>query len=223
MIYQLAVFYFAVFIAHAIFLAGSALVAMQFRVPIVAVKLGLGPKLFTRGKFTFCPLPLSAFVRLLDSREAGVTVDSEHAYDRQSRLVRMSIALSGPLALLLAAVALRGSAGWESFLHGFEQILSGAIAPASRGVELAGGYMHVAGKMGFVTALGVLVAKMAAVNLLPIPNLGGGAALLELMLPDMLPPTHKKIWTRFQQFGFFAMLALMLSWLYAVVLAVMAR
>lgn len=223
MAHQLAVFYFAAFIGNAVFLCGSAWVASRFGVRIIKMTLGVGPKLFKRGKFEITPLPLAASVSMLDTRASGDVSEREHAYDHRPRLVRVSIQLSGPIAILLAAIALRGSAGWTSFLRGFEQLLSGAIAPASRGVELVDGYTQLAEKTGFVAALGVLLAKLAAANLLPIPIVGGGAALLELLLPDSRPDIRDKIWVGFQHVGLVAVLALTLAWLYAIVLAVLAR
>lgn len=77
--------------------------------------------------------------------------------------------------------------------------------------------------MGFVAALGVLLAKLAAANLLPIPIVGGGAALIELLLPDSRPDIRDKIRVGLQHAGLVAVLALTLPWLYAIVLAVMAR
>ena len=223
MAYQLAAFYFAAFIANGLFLAGSAFVATRFRVQIERVKLGTGPQLFARGKFTLAPLPFSAFVRMLDTRETSEDVDRELAYDCQSRLVRVAIALSGPLALLLGAIALRGTTGWKSFLFAFGQILSGAIAPATRGVELASGYMQAAESGGFVTALGVVLSKMAAINLLPVPSLGGGMALCELLQPSARSPAYDKAVMAFQHIGLVALLLLLLPWMYAVVTAGMAR
>lgn len=108
-------------------------------------------------------------------------VPREHSRYRQLPLFsRLLVSVGGPLALVaVSCLLLGGDRGWSSFTSGFPQIILGSIAPLTTGQKLLSQYFALLRGANFFV-LGLMMAKMAAFNLLPVPTLNGGAFLLEL-------------------------------------------
>lgn len=98
------------------------------------------------------------------------------------RIVRALLALVGPLAVLAIALLF---AGWEALLafgSGFAQVVVGALHPFSHAQAYLAAFVNVAAQSP-VSSIGIVLAKLAAFSLLPIPPLSGGRALIELFRP----------------------------------------
>ncbi|WP_164546972.1 MULTISPECIES: site-2 protease family protein [unclassified Variovorax] len=154
------------------------------------VSLGFGPRLLSLGIFHLHALPLGGSVQFKDTREEGVPFDEpvdyfDDAFNHKARAVQVLIPLAGVAALIAVALVLRQGAAIPSLVHGFAQLIAGAFDPLSTGRQLVGNATAFAKEHAFLPLLGMLAAKLAALNLLPLPFLNGGQALLTLVTRDL--------------------------------------
>jgi len=218
MLGQIIVLYVALLFANVAFVGATFAVARQLDLHIIEMKLGLLTVL-RRGKLRMGAVPLGASVRFPSAHENQGEYPDGQLFENKPRYVRTAIMLTGPAGMLVAALALRGATGWHSFVRAFEQIVMGALAPSSRGAELVTGYLHLVSTEGAVTAIGALLAKFAACNLLPLPIMAGGNALIQfLSAPGK--GLSESTWYTVQKVGLVILLALMLSWFWAIYTAV---
>ncbi|MGJ7495174.1 site-2 protease family protein [Variovorax sp. RT4R15] len=168
----------------AVHIAVMAAVADAFGVTVREVVLGWGPVIWSSGKWTLKALPFGGSVQLRDTRlEAAGLSDADNPSDAlnlKPRCVQAIIPLSGPLALLILAVCVRGGDALGSTSAGFRQFLEGAVDH-----DVAHQLLRRLGELiqyGFWPLLGVAAAKIAAFNLLPLPTLNGGQAIISLVL-----------------------------------------
>ncbi len=98
---------------------GHYRVAVACGVKVLRFSVGFGQVLWRKqlGKdgteFVVCALPLGGYVRMLDEREGPVApAEQGRAFNRQPLLRRAAIVAAGPLANLLLAVLLYGTAHW---------------------------------------------------------------------------------------------------------------
>src|SRR5262245_37878563 len=90
---------------------GHFLVARRSGVKVVRFSIGFGPPLWSRidrhgTEFVIAALPLGGYVRMLDGREGEVPPEEEHrSYQRLTPGWRIAIALGGPAANFLLAIA----------------------------------------------------------------------------------------------------------------------
>lgn len=177
----------AIALLAAIHTTVMATLARLLGITVREVSLGFGPTLLSTGIFRLRALPFGGAVvlknTLTDTKPHDAAPDwADDAFDTQPRAVRVLLPLSGIAALIAVAFALRPDAAWGSIVNGFAQIVTGALSPLSTAQHLLGGATH-AGSLGFAALLGMLAAKFAALNLLPLPTMGGGQALLALLDP----------------------------------------
>jgi membrane-associated protease RseP (regulator of RpoE activity) len=208
----------AVYVTNALTVLGMYHIARSRGVHVKIVSIGMGPKITTYGRVVWRLLPLGGFVRMLDTtwpekEDAGL--DPATAFDRQSRMTRALIAGGGSLALVVIAIALRGLDGWHSFARGFGQWISGALDPGATGAALVQGFGAVVEQGSVLTTVSVIAAKMAALNLLPIPILPGFTVLFQLLGPDPASARHPRIYVLTQQVGVWVLFALIGAWLWA--------
>lgn len=165
-------------------LGAFAVAADALKITVRRVVIGWGPALCTLGRWTFKALPFGGVVRLRDTREEpDLDISSVHPTDAinlRSRAVQAAVPLAGPLALVLLAIAIRGPEGVLSVGAGFCQILRGAFDHDYAHMLL--GRLSLAAHDGLLPLLAVIAAKVAAFNLLPLPVLNGGQALVSLLL-----------------------------------------
>jgi len=119
--------------------------------------------------------PLAASVTLL-GRGPIDTYDGPGSFRRLGLAKRLTIIL-GPwiLTLLVAVLCLAPSRAFSSFANAFPQILF-VLDPT----PLVRGFLRVLRAEPLSITIGVLFAKLAAMNLLPLLGLAGGAALQEI-------------------------------------------
>jgi len=164
-----------------IHLGTMAVVGSALGAQLLSVAFGAGPTLWRTPRFHLLALPIGGAVRFLHSVDDPVPEGAEHrALDRRPLLAQLATLLSGCAVLLALAVGLLGAGGIAAFLALPAQLFGGAISPfgdaqallhqAALGVQAA----------PFSAVLGVVAAKVAALNLLPLQLLNGGAALAVL-------------------------------------------
>lgn len=152
-----------------------ALCGAAFGVTVREISLGLGPKAFSIGNFTFRALPFGGSVRFKDSREEELDASDMHgALDGRSLPVQIVIGLSGCLALLALAIVALQADGVQAFLTGFVEIVTGALSPMDKAQALLAQAEQRLTGAPFVAVLGLVAAKLAAFNLLPLPAANGG-------------------------------------------------
>lgn len=101
-------------------------------------------------------------------------------FSKRSLRTRWIVALSGPVAgFLTAALCLGVNGAVAHFVSAYHQLLWGAFAPLSYGRELVAAFFSETAQSIFV-GYGILAAKLAAFNLLPVPPMAGGRLLTEL-------------------------------------------
>jgi hypothetical protein len=122
-------------------------------------------------------------------------------------LLRLIVHASTVAGMLLLAVAcLSPARGLAAFTSGFEQVVNVMLAR-----ERVVAFLALLRTEGFVPALGVLSAKLAALNLLPLPPLTGYLMLRELwqgIFKARTPNEGIPAW------GILVVLLLFLSWGY---------
>ena len=209
-ILQLLVGAYIVSMLHVLFIA---LCARLHGVPIKLISLGIGPTLATRGRVRLALVP-GGFVRLKDTRSDSGLDPRDHpdAYDQQPRLVQVSLALGAPLLLLALCLVVLGETATHAFLRAFEQMFKGALSPLGVAQSYLVDFERFASSNAFVSVVALIGAKAAAYNLLPLPTLNGGDALLALCRPAS---RVGRLEERARIASAWLLLALMLSWLLA--------
>lgn len=74
-----------------------------------------------------------------------------------------------------------GVENWHAFLRGFGQFIVATCSPLSSAQDLIKSGAAYLESNGLIAGLGILSAKIAAFNLLPLPTLNGGDALMALL------------------------------------------
>lgn len=182
----------AVVVGVVVYTAGHAAAGRAAGVTVEEVGLFVGPALLdfrVKGvRYRLGMIPVGGYVKFLgDDEKGGVPPGSFH---RLHPLVRVAVMAAGPLAILALSAACLGPAhAARSFVHGFGQAAPFLAARGPGGGELLRGLSAVLTYGSFRTAVGVVAAKVAAMNLLPIPALVGGTIVTNLLgwrrgLPD---------------------------------------
>lgn len=186
------------------------MVAQWFRLRVMAVDLGVGPRLLSIGRVRLRLLPVAGSVRLKDTTaEDADPSDVEGALDRAPRWVRTLLPLVGPLAVAGVSFALLGTEAVGAIGRGFVQWLWGALSPLGSAQDLIDDYVAFASTRDFASVAGLVAAKVAALNLLPLPGLAGGQALAALLRGPRAANASAAGWTAW--LGWLGPL-LMLSW-----------
>ncbi|WP_187395167.1 site-2 protease family protein [Pigmentiphaga aceris] len=158
-----------------------ALCAAAFGIKVREVSIGLGPTAFSIGRLTLRALSFGSSVRFKDSREEELDESDMHdAFDGRSALVQMLIGLSGCIALVALSAAIWQSEAIRLVLDGFVQILWGAASPRVKAQAFLAQAEQVLAGLPFLAVLGLVAAKLAAFNLLPLPAANGGFVLATL-------------------------------------------
>jgi membrane-associated protease RseP (regulator of RpoE activity) len=158
------------------------LVAQWLRLRVLQVRLGVGPRLFSVGRVQVRLLPVAGSVRLKDTTaDDADPADTDGAWDLAPRWARVLLPLAGPSAVAAVSLALLGPAAFAAFGRGLLQWPWGALQPLSAGQRLIDDYVGFAATRDFAAVLGLVAAKVAALNLLPLPALAGGQALGALL------------------------------------------
>ena len=190
-----------------------AIAANLAGITVREVRYGNAPIIATFGRYRIGLLPISGFVKLKDSRSELLDTDCCHdAFDHQPRWKQAAVLLGGILFVLAISLALLGHEGWIAFVRGFRQIFIGALSPMSEAQHMLASFRGYLRSATFGDALGLFFAKVAAFNLLPIPILNGGDAILALLgINRASEHTHMLI----KKFAIVLLLAIWGSWIIA--------
>jgi hypothetical protein len=132
-------------------------------------------------------LPLGGSVRFRQS-ESPEPAPYDGSFNRLPLARRLAIQASGLLALvLLACVSIGTEEAAASIFHGLYQILAGAIAPLSLGQALVRRTIEMPQRDGLVVAFGIIAAKLAAGQLIPL-----GATSASQLLTQMIPERYRE-------------------------------
>lgn len=183
----------------AAYLLGTMAVATLLRIRVWGLHFGIGPVLAQRSwrhlVLALRPLPIAGHVRFDPPEEESADAHQRIAPPGRSfalatRLERTLLYLAGPAALVaVASVVLGPDIAIISFRRGFGQILAGALDPLTTGPAHLRALGNLVFNSSFTTCLAVVAAKMAALNLLPIPPLNGFQALHALLFRS-----HEGVW-----------------------------
>jgi membrane-associated protease RseP (regulator of RpoE activity) len=226
---KLALFLYAVSaFAVAVHVGTMALVGMRLGVPVQEITLFYGTawlRFRYRGvEYRVGWIPFGGVVRFQSRRARSVDpekvlfaadMDPPGVNDLHP-LERAFIAASGCLALIvLSASCLGPLAAVRSFGRGFAQLIpfapwTPAWVPSGR--DLVGRFLALLRSGPFRVALGVLAAKLTALNLLPLPPFNGGVIVLTLLGWKKGPPA--KVEDFANQLGMWIALFLLGYWIF---------
>jgi membrane-associated protease RseP (regulator of RpoE activity) len=174
---------------------------------IEEISFGVGRRRILQGRV----LNLSICLRWMP---AGSSVKFSDSYASLHPLKRVLVASSGSLALLTVACLIHGFAGtYSRFLNGFQQVIYGALAPQSTGPTLILAAYEFLKANPFLTFLGLLASKKAALEMLPIPTLNGGAVIMAM--GDWFRPLSIKARDRVMMSGFVVSISISVCWIVA--------
>lgn len=178
MTYLFLSFTAAIFL-HLVF---GALTIAWCGVKITEICYGTGPKLVSFGKITIRLIPISGYARMLDSRENNLEEhELQFAYNLKPSFVRAFILVSGSISLILIAELLIGKQAFDYFTNAFGQITRFILSPTQDAQVYIQKILDFTETSSIITIFSITLTKIAAINLLPIPALNGGNALLELI------------------------------------------
>jgi peptidase M50-like protein len=213
----------------ALFTLGQVLALRAFGVRPAEVGLGTGPALtsfrvgLTRVVIKLLPTGTYMGVAPPDLDDPSETpgpelVSNLEAYERLGLARQGLVDFAGVVLLALLAIVLLGPAfGVESILAGVLQLLEGAMSPRTRGAGLIKSCFQLFEARGALVLAGVIAAKLAAMNLLPIASSSLGRQLLNLIAPPRHPIRPARIYATYAM-GL-ASLILGVCWLVAAVSA----
>ncbi|AZZ91418.1 hypothetical protein EUZ85_12005 [Hahella sp. KA22] len=166
-----------------------AVCARAFGVKVREISIGSGPLLLQAGIVSIRAILLAGYVKLKDTREErdekGERDDvkpAPDAYDRQPAWIRAVIPLSGCFFVLAFALGVYED-GWRAFFAAFAQIFLGALSPLSVAQEYLREGAAFAASNNFILLFALVATKLSACNLLPLPHMNGGQALMALCKP----------------------------------------
>jgi membrane-associated protease RseP (regulator of RpoE activity) len=197
-------------LCNLIYASGTIAIAVSLRVPFDEVALFVGPRLLhiTRGgvEYRLNAIPLGSHVRFV-----------RPAYDTTSVLKLVPLVLAGCAATFaMALLCLPSGDAVQMLTNGFKQFVVGAVRPRSQGAELVRTAVEFAHEHGFIAVLGATAAKSTAFNLLPIPNLAGGMAIMTILRPLW---RNEGVSVALMTIGVLLTLALVVCWGVAIVYA----
>jgi membrane-associated protease RseP (regulator of RpoE activity) len=167
-------------------LAGARLLEFSFFLGSTVCELPIG-----KARVVLRWLPAGGYVRFQGMNQEE-SLD-EHSFHRLSVARRVLIILAGPAALMLLSGALLG---WDragvSFLSAYGQFAQLIFSPLSGGKQLMARMLDRISLASFLGVTGVLAAKVAAWNVLPIPNCNGGQIIAELLRGDRTSPLRNE-------------------------------
>jgi membrane-associated protease RseP (regulator of RpoE activity) len=108
------------------------------------------------------------------------------------------------------------SEGFNKFIRGFDQVVSGALSPSVKGVFYWSLLTEFVRNNSIVTCIALMSCKMAAVNMLPLPSFNGGEIVLTLF--EMIRPLPAKTREVLNQVGFLISIILFICWLWALLI-----
>jgi hypothetical protein len=204
--------YLAATLQNALFVLFSTLILSAVGGRAKAAQAGVGPKIRFRIRgidVAIAPIPLSTWVQIA-GRSPTDTYDGPDSW-RSLSLPRRLMALLGPWALLsvVAILCIGPTHALRSFEHALpELVLTLDTTPLVRA------FLRILREERFTTSLGIILTKLVALNLLPLPVLAGGSALQEAwsdLTPNATPTPRTIVWSVISTLFIFS-IAARLTW-----------
>jgi membrane-associated protease RseP (regulator of RpoE activity) len=171
----------AFLLSVAVHLSGFVVAARLSGVAVTEVSFGFGPTLLHVSKFRLRAILWGGYVTFLHVGEDDLPDKRMgETFDGRSRTVQALITLSGSIALLLLAVLALGYAGLDAIASGFVQFPVGAASPFGWAQQYLGRGLAFADTAPFYQVWGLVAAKVAAMNLIPLPLTNGGRVIQTL-------------------------------------------
>ena len=210
----------AITLLACVHVGAMAVLGHRLGIKVRRVSLGFGPVLLSHGILELRLLPIAGSVAFKDTQTEDVPDDVpvdylDDAFNHKPRAVQVLLPLAGAASLVLVALLLHPGSALPSIGHGFVQIVAGGLSPLGTAQGLIDGARAFAVQQGFVPLMGMVAAKLAAFNLLPLPAMNGGQALLALLKRD-LHEDASPLRQRLTEWGLWLCVALALSWLVAI-------
>lgn len=162
-----------------VFTLSQAALLMIFGIGIKNLQIGYGKTIYK--------IKLKSFDISIGWVPTGGSISHEvEQFKARSLFIRWIIILAGPIAVLISsATFLTFPVTINEAIRSFSQFYNLVFHPSSYGQQLFFNFETFVSNNNFFTTYGVIAAKIAALNLLPIPTCAGGQVLLEaLPLPD---------------------------------------
>ena len=173
------------------------LLGLWWQLRITEIQLFYGPSLKIQLPFARLQIgciPLGGSVKFAERDEDDVQADSALGdnlrYWRDLPRWRQALlAVSGPITVLIVAMVLLGPfEAASSFGRGFGQLVEGCLSPRAKATEWLRSYFGLWQTHQFILATGILAATLAMLNLLPLPTMAGGQAVMSLFASRGLAP-----------------------------------
>lgn len=186
-----------------------------FGVKIKEISFGVGPTLVKLGVFKFQPIPISGFVKALDSRDKDFTNEEKTlAFNHKPVWMQVFTPLSGNVAILLITYFIAGEYAIAEFLLGFKQIVLGAIHPFSVAQDIIEKAKLYLDHNNLINIIVITLTKYAAFNLLPLSMLNGGSSIVSIL--KMGKPVVS--WEdSFAKISMVVLLFILVSWIVSIV------
>ncbi len=207
-------------------LSGFVFASLVFRQKIEELSLFMGKSILSvswRG-CTLCirSIPTGGFIRIegMENNDEDSSVSTPvHGFRALPTNKRILTFLAGPISCFLLAIACGGiELAQQRVWTGFFQYIHGSIAPFAYGQHAVARFLTHVRNDHFIGLLGFLAAKNCAANLLPLPSVNGGQAIMTLF-PNM---KSRQVY-RLQLWGLAILTLLWFGWACAVFTYVRVR
>lgn len=167
-------------------------------VKIKEISVGMGPALWRHKIFVLKLLPLNGYVKFIEANELEEDdTDLPLAFDQQPAIQRILIILAGSAALMMLALVLQGEGALQDFMAFPAQYVMGALSPVELGPALLQDAYRLIQTASFTSLLGIVAAKLAALQLLPLVGSNGSMIIIILAqrwgLNKLVPDFFSKI------------------------------
>ena len=169
-------------LASALAIVGIVAAARLLRLAIESVSFGFGPTLASfvvhRTTIRFKLLPFPSSVKLAGAHEE--LDDALRAFENRGRAEKIAMTLSGSAAGLIVAVAVLGP---TAMLHAAAASWGEYFRVVTAFPDVAAPWQPIIETVrteSLTTTFGLVCAKVAALNLLPLAPLSGGLAIMHL-------------------------------------------
>lgn len=211
MIAAILVMFCAVLVGTSASVTASALVALGLGVRVKEIVVTFGAPILR------CRIGVTPVVFGWLPWGGSVSVD-ENQLREKSAINHCILNLSSILGVLLvSAICIRYDGAWTGFVTGFGHIIKGALSPLTEGKRLVEQYFGLAKTVSSVSLGGVVLAKLAAFNTLPIPPNAGARAIWSALGGYKNP----RVFAVVSIVGLFVIYAILGSWALAVGAAVL--
>jgi membrane-associated protease RseP (regulator of RpoE activity) len=180
-------------------------------VKILEFSFGIGPQVFAIGKLRVYLIAFGGSVRFKSSKDEAANYETlDDAIDRQPLWKQCLIALSGTTLVFGIALVIMGRSAGPSSLAAFEQFVRGAMGPLTSAQEYISNYRDVLQRQGVVEAVGLLAAKLTALNLFQ-------CVIFLLQITTARIPAVLAVVEKFVVLAMLLLMGMMFCWFIAVV------